>query len=79
MSYDELVESINADLDALGAPHCNAAQLADENGTMICFSCLQPRTEDELGECLECGSRICGIGSCTGVCLCALVEENASE
>jgi hypothetical protein len=53
---------------------------AIEAGLIFCFSCLKPRTDDELGWCLACGTRQCGIGDCTGVCLCSLMrEEDTSE
>lgn len=71
MSYDELVQSISEDLDALEAIE------ASRSG--ICFSCLQERTGDQLGECLTCRSRICGIGECKGTCLCTLMEEDTGE
>jgi len=36
-----------------------------------CESCGRLCTDDELGECLTCGERSCGIRSdCTGECAC---------
>lgn len=35
-----------------------------------CHSCGEVRTEDELGECLVCGYRICGKDGCSARCLC---------
>jgi hypothetical protein len=46
-----------------------------EPGLTICFSCLQPRTDDQLGECLTCRARTCGLGNCKGTCLCSLIDE----
>lgn len=37
-----------------------------------CYSCFELRSVDELGECLACGTQICGIGNCRAVCLCSL-------
>jgi hypothetical protein len=53
-----------------------------EAGLTPCFSCLQPRIDDELGWCLECGTcqcRIGDIGDCTGVCLCSLMREEDTD
>jgi hypothetical protein len=37
---------------------------------VICTSCLELRTSDELGVCRTCGARTCGQGVCTGRCEC---------
>lgn len=42
---------------------------AQETAT-YCHSCGEVRTEDELGECLVCGYRICGKDGCSARCLC---------
>ena len=42
----------------------------------VCFSCLkQCQDEDYRGECLTCGTLICGIGDCKGTCPCILLGE----
>jgi hypothetical protein len=46
-----------------------------EAGLTICFSCLTPRTGDQLGECNTCRTRTCGLDNCSGVCLCSLLDE----
>lgn len=50
-------------------------QAPTETGLTICFSCLQPRTSEELGECVTCDTRTCGLGNCKGTCLCDLLGE----
>lgn len=35
-----------------------------------CHSCGEVRTEAQLGECLECGARICGLDGCSMRCFC---------
>lgn len=45
----------------------------------ICFSCLRPRTDDQLGECNTCLTRTCGLDGCTGVCLCSLLGERNTD
>jgi hypothetical protein len=69
MSYDELLQSINADLDLLAATNAPSRQT-------LCFSCLKPRTDKELGECLRCHMRQCGMDDCTAACLCTLMRED---
>jgi hypothetical protein len=47
-----------------------------EAGLTLCFSCVKPRTDDQLGDCLDCGMRQCGMDDCTGACLCSLMRED---
>lgn len=43
----------------------------EQETATYCHSCGEVRTEDELGECLVCGYRICGKDGCSARCLCA--------
>lgn len=42
----------------------------EQETATYCHSCGEVRTEDELGECLVCGYRICGKDGCSARCLC---------
>jgi hypothetical protein len=42
-------------------------------GVARCFCCNEPRAEDQLGQCMACGVRTCGLRSCTGQCMCDLL------
>jgi hypothetical protein len=46
-----------------------------EAGLTPCFSCLTPRPDDQLGECMTFRTRTCGLGNCKGTCLCFLMGE----
>jgi hypothetical protein len=40
-----------------------------------CFCCNEARAEDQLGQCMACGVRTCGLGTCTGQCMCDLLDR----
>jgi hypothetical protein len=42
-------------------------------GVARCFCCNEARAEDQLGQCMACGVRTCGLASCTGQCMCDLL------
>jgi hypothetical protein len=44
-------------------------------GVARCFCCNEPRAEDQLGQCMACGVRTCGMGACTGRCMCDLLDR----
>jgi hypothetical protein len=40
-----------------------------------CFCCNEACAEDQLGQCMACGVRTCGLGACTGRCMCDLLDR----
>lgn len=44
--------------------------MEQQETTSYCHSCGELRSEDELGTCLHCGYRICGMGGCSSRCAC---------
>lgn len=41
-----------------------------KTATQTCYSCGEHRTEGQLGTCLSCGARICGMNGCRLACAC---------
>ena len=44
-------------------------------GVARCFCCNEARTDEYLGQCMACGVRTCGLGTCTGQCMCDLLDR----
>jgi hypothetical protein len=40
----------------------------------MCACCTKFLPEDDLGDCTTCGSPICGIDGCDGVCPCTVTD-----
>jgi hypothetical protein len=44
-------------------------------GVTRCFCCNEARTNEYLVQCMACGVRTCGLGTCTGQCMCDLLDR----
>jgi hypothetical protein len=57
--------------------HKVRAVAAADRATRVtrCFCCNGARAEDQLGQCMACGVRTCGLGACTGQCMCDLLDR----
>jgi hypothetical protein len=44
--------------------------LDQQEQTLYCYACGTVHTEEELGVCIMCNARICGLDGCTSLCAC---------